>query len=470
MAKIGQTHQALSRLAPRVALRPLDCPRVRRIVAQVLADPTVPRSCRDHPLQPELVLWLVLAQCLWRDKSISEAFELLLDPWRDPDTTPRGSLGDDALAHARKRLGPGPVQRMFELEAQGLEPEPTFHGRQVHALDAVRLALPESVANASYFGRPPSKGTKAVPRPQALVVTLSDVAAHRTHGAICLPCNRGERDAGLELLKTLPRGRLVFADRGFYSAPMVRDIEAMGLEYVIRLPASVKPRILRELGPGDYEVEIHTDYHREGPRKNGRRQQAERREKIRFGTRMLVYQERGGGEIVRLVTNVWDVAAGELARAYHLRWEAELIYDELETHLASARQGSPETVVRGKSPALVEQEIWGMLTLHNLLRDQMSTAARSSGTEPLRLSFVRCVDIVRAAAAQRGGSGRKALARLHAQVRRDMALTRMDRWRRPRRCPRVVRARWNPFPGKTPDQRCVVYQYKIDLVPWGEAA
>ncbi len=185
---------------------------------------------------------------------------------------------------------------------------------------------------------------------------------------------------------------------------------------------------------------------------------------------MLVYQERGGGEIVRLVTNVWDVAAGELARAYHLRWEAELIYDELETHLASARQGSPETVVRGKSPALVEQEIWGMLTLHNLRRDQMSPAARSSGTEPLRLSFVRCVDIVRAAAAQRGGSGRKALARLHAQVRRDMALTRMDRWRRPRRCPRVVRARWNPFPGKTPDQRCVVYQYKIDLVPWGEAA
>ena len=467
MAGIGQFHKALARRAPQITLRPLESPRLRAIIEKALAE--VPRSCRDHPLQPELVMWLVLALSLWRDKSILEAFELLLDPWRD-GSIPRGCVGDDALAHARERLGSAPVRQMFEGVSQAQQPPPTFHGRRVRALDGVRLALPDSPANAAYFGRPPSHGKKGVPRPQALVVTLNDVATHRTRAAAISPCNRGERDLGLELLRCLSPGDLVLADRGFYSAPMARDIEAMGLEDLVRLPASVQPHVLRELSPGDYEVEIRTNYHREGPRKNGRRQQLERKEKVRFRARMIVYREHGGGELVRLLTDVWDVTAIELALGYHLRWEVELTYDEIETHLSSARRGNPDTAVRGKSPVLVEQEIWGLLTLHNLLRDEMTAAARASESEPLRLSFVGCVEILRSAAAHRGGRSPRVLARLRAQVRRDMARTRMDRWRRPRRCPRVVRARWNPFPGKQPDQRCVAYEFRVDLVPWERAA
>ena len=45
----------------------------------------------------------------------------------------------------------------------------------------------------------------------------------------------------------------------------------------------------------------------------------------------------------------------------------------------------------------------------------------------------------------------------------QMAACRMRRWRRKRRCPRAVRERWNPFPGKKPRQRAVQDQYRVRL-------
>ena len=46
--------------------------------------------------------------------------------------------------------------------------------------------------------------------------------------------------------------------------------------------------------------------------------------------------DRGdGNELITLVTNITDpdeIAAIEMAAAYHERWEAELVIDELKTH------------------------------------------------------------------------------------------------------------------------------------------
>jgi len=63
-----------------------------------------------------------------------------------------------------------------------------------------------------------------------------------------------------------------------------------------------------------------------------------------------------GDEIMTLVTNITnpaDVPALELAAAYHERWEAELVFDELKTH-----QRGPGAILRSRKPELAEQEIW----------------------------------------------------------------------------------------------------------------
>ena len=57
------------------------------------------------------------------------------------------------------------------------------------------------------------------------------------------------------------------------------------------------------------------------------------------------------------MTNLLDPEAApalELAALYHERWEIESVFDEFKTHLRST-----STVLRSKTPPLVEQELWG---------------------------------------------------------------------------------------------------------------
>jgi hypothetical protein len=91
-------------------------------------------------------------------------------------------------------------------------------------------------------------------------------------------------------------------------------------------------------------------------------------------------------EAYRLFTTLLDpdeAPAHELAHAYAQRWEIELAFDELKTH-----QRGPRTVLRSKSPDLVEQEIWGQLCCHYAIRTLMADTARHAGRDPDRVSFV----------------------------------------------------------------------------------
>jgi hypothetical protein len=59
----------------------------------------------------------------------------------------------------------------------------------------------------------------------------------------------------------------------------------------------------------------------------------------------------------------------------------ELILDELKTH-----QRGPRTVLRSKSPDLVQQEIWGHLCCHYGIRTLMTDTARHSGHDLVALT------------------------------------------------------------------------------------
>ena len=79
------------------------------------------------------------------------------------------------------------------------------------------------------------------------------------------------------------------------------------------------------------------------------------------------------------------------------RWEIELAFDELKTH-----QRGPRTVLRSKSPDLVQQEIWGYLCCHYAIRTLMAEAADTAAVDPDRVSFVAALRIARRSVAQQG--------------------------------------------------------------------
>jgi IS4 transposase len=98
-------------------------------------------------------------------------------------------------------------------------------------------------------------------------------------------------------------------------------------------------------------------------------------------------------ETYRLVTNIldWQQAPGqELAALYHERWEAEGVFDEFKTHLRSS-----STVLRSKTPELVQQELWGLLLAHFAVRQLMAQAAWQTGLDPDRLSFLNAVRVIK---------------------------------------------------------------------------
>jgi IS4 transposase len=109
---------------------------------------------------------------------------------------------------------------------------------------------------------------------------------------------------------------------------------------------------------------------------------------------------RGNDTSYRLFTtllNPGEASAVDLAAAYNQRWEIELILDELKTH-----QRGPRTVLRSKSPDLVQQEIWGHLCCHYAIRTLMTDTAKHSGRDPDRVSFVAALRIARQSVAPRG--------------------------------------------------------------------
>jgi|SRR5579859_5290173 len=115
-----------------------------------------------------------------------------------------------------------------------------------------------------------------------------------------------------------------------------------------------------------------------------------------FYVRVVDYEipDRGDGdEIITLVTNITDpdeIAATELAAAYHQRWEAELVLDELKTHQRGAGM-----ILRSRKPELVEQEIWGLLLTHYGIRHLMREAADQAELDPDRMSFIRTLRVIR---------------------------------------------------------------------------
>jgi len=95
----------------------------------------------------------------------------------------------------------------------------------------------------------------------------------------------------------------------------------------------------------------------------------------------------------RLITTVLnaDQAPGlELAALYHERWEIEGVFDEFKTHLRGA-----STVLRSKTPDLVQQELWGLLLAHFAVRQLMAQAAWQQQLDPDRLSFMHAVRVIK---------------------------------------------------------------------------
>lgn len=137
-------------------------------------------------------------------------------------------------------------------------------------------------------------------------------------------------------------------------------------------------------------------------------------------------------------------------------WDVELGCREIKTHQVGTR-----VAFRSKTPARVLQEAYGLFVAYNCVRGLMAEAAALEGVEPRRLSFVACLERIRAAViAFDGTDPDRAYERLLASLAGCVLPPR----REGRRCPRAVKIKMSNWPRKRPGSKTVASTRVISKV------
>ncbi|MEV5084621.1 hypothetical protein AB0K74_39600, partial [Streptomyces sp. NPDC056159] len=118
--------------------------------------------------------------------------------------------------------------------------------------------------------------------------------------------------------------------------------------------------------------------------------------------------------------------------------QIELAFDEIKNHLGS---GGP---IRSRTPEGVRQELWAYLAVHQAIRQFAHTAALARpALDADRVSYLRCVRIIRRSIPSQLGASTTMLTRSYTEAGRE-ARSRILPARRSRDCPRAIKKpnRW----------------------------
>jgi hypothetical protein len=387
-------------------------------------------SVRRRRLPAEQVVWLVIGMALLRDRPIWEVVDRL------HLTLDGAPLAPSSVAEARARLGNEPLEWLFNKTACKWAHESAarlrWRGLALYGLDGTALTVADTDENVAEFGRSNSRlGESAFPLVR--LVGLFALRSHLVAGASFGAYNHSEHHYAASLWSELPEDSLTIVDRGFFSVEVLNRIAPRGTSrhWLIRAKSNTRMRVLKSLGPGDDLVEMKTS-------PQARKQNSSLPDT--WVARAIQYQ-RNGFRPQRLLTSLLDPKshpAHELAELYHERWEVELAYDELKTHM----NGGPQSTLRSKAPERVKQELWGLLLAYNLVRLEMERIADEVEVAPTRMSFsavfsLICDEWLWIARSRFPGAIPRQLRQLREGVKRRLVLPP----RRERSYPRAVRTK-----------------------------
>ena len=361
------------------------CP--RELIDEVLAH-TERASRRERLLPAPAVVYYVMALALWREAPLEEVLRVVCEglQWLGGESG-AAQASKSAISQARTRLGSQVMKQLAERVLRPLArpgaPGAWYRGWRLMAVDGSTMDVADEAVNAEFFGYPAaSRGQSAFP--QARVLGLVECGTHAVVAASIAPYGRSEVAMAAQWLPgNLDRDMLVMADRNFYSFKLWQAAGASGAALLWRVKSNLGLPVQHELADGSYLSTVYDSEDR--ARRDGRQ------------VRVIDYTLADSATPVegsyRLVTSLLDPQAApalELAALYHERWEVESVFDEFKTHMRST-----STVLRSKTPELVEQELWGLLLAHFAVRQLMEQAAWQRAIDPDRLSFTHALRVIK---------------------------------------------------------------------------
>jgi hypothetical protein len=189
--------------------------------------------------------------------------------------------------------------------------------------------------------------------------------------------DRDEATLARRLLPLLQPSMLVLLDRAFDAARFLNELDDTGAKFLVRSRSTRRPPVLTHLPDGSFLSNL-----------DGLTVRIINAELTVTGTDGSRVRDR-----YRLITTLLDHdrhPAAELVRLYHERWEIEIAYLALRHTILDGH------VLRSHDRPGLEQEIWALLTLYQLLRMAIVTAVESRpDINPDRASFTTALQAAR---------------------------------------------------------------------------
>jgi hypothetical protein len=411
-----------------------------------MVDAVLEQTCRVQrrvrELPARVVVYLLLAGCLFAELGYSQVWHRL--------TAGLDGLGvaaptASALTQARRRLGPGPLRELFALLRGPSPAAARWRGLLVCAIDGTIMSVADSAANLAVYSRQRGGRNGDSGYPMLRLLALVSCGTRTVIDAVFRPVSAGETTCARLLLGSLHQGMLLLADRNFAAGFLAAQIAAARADFLIRVRtgnSAPKLPVLRRLPDGswlsrfggvpvrviDAEITITTS--------SGR--------------------SRDG---CRLITTLLDAArypASDLAVLYHERWEIETAYLELKSTILGGR------VLRARTPAGIEQEIYALLVTYQALRIAIADAAATvPGTDPDRASFTIALHAARDQVIQAAGVIAGAVIDLAGRIGR-LVLASLMPSRRLRISPRIVKRALSRYNARGKIDR-TTYKATIDI-------
>jgi hypothetical protein len=404
-------------------------------IEQALAA-TESASLRRRKLPADQAIWLVLGMGLFADRSIDAVVDHL--GLVVPGTT---SLARSAIPQARYRLGAAPLLWLFRKTADewcAAARKHDYRGLALFAVDGTCMRIQDSDENFAHFGKPDGRGgDNDAGYPQLRLACLMSLSEHLLVDARFGPYRTSEQELAAQLWAQLPPKSITILDRGFIHYSVFASLLARGEDrhFMVRLRENTKPELIKLLSDGTAIARLR-------PSTTALAKEPDLPSQI---VGRVVAYKHPDGKPCRLFTTLLDektYPAAELIELYHERWEIEIGYDELKTHMLERKE-----CLRSLKPVGVEQELWGLLLVYNLVRFELAKAAALVGVLPKRMSFTHgliCMRSLWEFIAWRSTPG--VLTRQIAEILSRCSLLLLPERRSQRRYPRHVKIKMSKFP------------------------
>src|SRR5262245_206980 len=340
---------------------------------------------RDRVFDPVTTIWGFLSQVLSDDHSCRDAVARII-AHRAANGLEACSPNTASYCNARGRLATADLSTLARRTAAELQDaaaaEWKWNGRSVFIADGSHVSMADTPENQAAYPQPPTQ-KPGVGFPLARVCMLLSLATGACHDlAIASYAGKGTGEATLlrAMYDALKPGDVIVADALFDNYFLACELRERGIELVARVQAErVGSRTVESRPDGDVILwqrpskprGMTGEQHRRYPKEPLMRQ-------VTVDAR----DRKNRAEVFKVVTTMLDASidGGQVGALYERRWSGGVDIRAIKVTMQM-------DVLRCKSPAMVEKEIWAHLLAYNLLRTVMAVAAAEHGIEPREVSF-----------------------------------------------------------------------------------